>query len=249
MRRNTATPKPLPLVTKTSDEDGVLIDVKNIVVDPSSEKSALPLPLASVSSVMTKPRGVGIRGGKAQTIRTGIYYTGSFLGTANTTNTSVLAIQPSLSGDWSSYAFVYDECKVIGGRIGCYFTVITPGTLPTLNACCYDAFNGAGLSTTAQGIATAHCLKEPIYIDYLAVASVSTTPVTKSGGHYFDFQVPSGPGRTVAVNANVPGIWSSTSDAADTYGYMKYYLPAGGTAGVLRVDYVIMLDMLFRDRQ
>jgi len=227
---------PTILSTKVDDDTFTLVDKK-----VSASKNG---PLLSGKML----------GKKMSAVKTRLAYSFNSAGAGGAANATVLAVEPATSSEFSQWAALYSEVKVHGGVV--HFGAVSTGGNPLagisgIGSVQYDPLVSTALTTVAGGLEGS---QSQIYVlgqnDSAAATDsiTSTTAVSKSGLFAFNFAVPKGSARTTATTTNVSGEWCATSDSADTFGWVKFYLPALGGAYVQTVYGYVVLDVSFRSR-
>jgi len=205
-----------------------------------------------------RPVGKGGKRGSG-TVRTWIVQSLAFSTAANTAFALSTNMSPASSADYSSFSSVYDEVKVHGFRAVCTYNY---GPFSTdLNARTVIALNYDPVDATAQvSVVNALTSKQHagpwlITSPYLPAATQNIfqpgqheVSSTKGGFHTFRYHVPPGSSRSSVNNLTFGDEWASTGDAGDYWGFLKTYIEAGGTAGVINARYFIFYDLSFRSR-
>jgi hypothetical protein len=193
-------------------------------------------------------RGPGRSRGKASEVRTILNFTTSFTSVAATDNTTVISLTPSSSTEWAQFQNLWDEVIVDGGHIDFTYAVTTAYTTSngaTRAVCAFDPIDGVALGSLSNG------LQHQQHLQFsTAAGQLLTFPTIASpkGYWHFKWKTPRGFCRTSGALAAFGHEWSSTSDAADIYGYLKFYIPQVGATGVYVVYYTWTLDVRFRCR-
>jgi len=208
-------------------EDG---DEKFVVV----QAGALEAPKSALASM-----GVSLRETKT---RLAIY--GTSTSTANTANTTVIPVEPANSSEFSALSGLFAECKVHGGRL--HYTVsASAGNVAQFSVFAFDPMNSTALSGVANGVEYSQFDLRGLNPD---TALASPTPVAQKGYYTFHFKVLKGSARSSSAATVFQSEWSATTDASDTYGFLKPYVPALGAGVTTTIVYVLELDISFRSR-
>jgi hypothetical protein len=168
---------------------------------------------------------------------------------------NVQACTPSGCADWGQFAAVYDEVRVLGGKLFWNVTFTTPSALPTATMCCavYDPIDGTAPASVYQQMTFAQNSGPKFLTCYPAGAVLppSTAPSsTNSAGLWsMEFKVPAGSARSSANPTWFGKEWSSTVDAADLFGFLKLFCTAPAAAAIMYVTTIYYLDCEFRSRQ
>jgi hypothetical protein len=181
-------------------------------------------------------------------MRVNLCYRYNFASSANTAYNTVHSVAPANSGEFAGFAALFDEMIVDGGHI--QFMVFAGGTVPAGNlwgGLSFDPVNFGVYTATAQiGHARQHIL-------YPIVASLGPSIVTPLGPlmHKMAWKVPKGPPARISGSSNTTNFsneWSATSDANDSYGFLKPYMEAGPTTVTTNLSGFVTLQCRFRSR-
>lgn len=186
--------------------------------------------------------------GKGDEIKALLNYTGTFSNVAATDNATVVKIQMSDSSEWASYIALYDEAIVDGGHI--HFTqAVTTGYTSSNGATravvAYDPLDATALGSLSNGL---------IHQQHLEFSTAAgqfltfPTIASRTGFWAFKWRTPRKSGRSSAQVTYFGHEWSSTSDAADLYGFLKWFIPQVGATGLYNVYYTWTLNVRFRNR-
>jgi len=177
-------------------------------------------------------------------VRTRIAYPISATSAANTALTTVFPVEPALSGEFNSFAAVFSECKVHGGEV--HYAVAASGTVSQVfEVLSYDPMSSTALSSVAAGCEFSQM---DLRAFGAAATSVGPAPVTARGLYTFKFRCLKGSGRVSATATQFQGEWSATTDAADTYGFLKPFVGPLGGAITSTLTGIVILDVSFRSR-
>lgn len=246
MRRAEGPVFPLPVPKSDSKASGaasVQIDGVWPAWGPSKQEPVLRGPRGARAGVTKKPIKV-------------------HLATVNSTNSSAAgaalafnyALQCSSFVDFSSYAALYDEVKIV--RANVYWNLAYPTPQPAattglMAVCVYDPADTVALT----GIGNALTLEQhsgPMFVtipSVLAPSPCAPTPLTRTGMWKFGVRVPKGSFRSNTDTKIFNGEWASTQDATDYFGTVKWYVTAGGGTQVSVITFCITAECLFRCRQ
>jgi hypothetical protein len=209
---------------------------------------------------VTRPIGkAGRKGGKLSETRVVLTQDLSGASAANTALALVVNMTPYTCNDWSSYAALYDEVKVHSVTIlGSYsYTAFSTAlNARTVVSWAYDPIDAtAPTSSVDQLSASQHAGPWIITSPYVDAATFSTTRggpwesiPTKGGFHKMKFVVPKGHARSSANASTFGDEWADTADSGDYWGFLKMYIEAGGTAGVIGYRHFTFYDVSFRSR-
>jgi hypothetical protein len=222
-------------------------------VKEDSSKSNNVSAAAKLAVVKTKLKiGRSMKGaGKMPVLKTRLVFTGGNTSSANTALATVVSMLPSSSSEFASFATIYEECKVTGGRVLFNLTVNNVSTaVPTLGVISYDPTVATALASVADGAEDAqHRVFATPPQDGAAGLQMTPKAVEALGLMPFAWHVPKGASaRTTASTAVFSGEWSSTADASDLYGYIKIYIPAQGASASSTWNYIVYMDVEFRSR-
>jgi len=179
--------------------------------------------------------------------------TSSAAGAALSWNPSV---EPALSGEWTYFSALFDEAKVHGGELR-YAVTQSAGsvstTAPPWNAVAYDPLNSGSASGIAQLLTSSQHRSEVFGLGPgYAVAAGALNVVSPNGYRSLHFRCPKGASMSTSsitnATGNIPGQWGSTSDTADTWGYLHGYHESLGNTAVVTIVFYVILDVTFRSR-
>jgi hypothetical protein len=160
---------------------------------------------------------------------------------------------PSTASEFSSYAALYDEVKVLGGRIRFSASdAVTTSTAPDRQwAVGYDpAYGTVPASTDSVVESTQHVRGRTSFGPFIGSAVKVIGTYETHGQHVFNFKCPTSPVFTdpAALTTNFPGGWMNCGDPSDHAGYVRYYVAAPGGSTVTSFNYALELDCEFRIR-
>ncbi len=195
-------------------------------------------------------RGLGMprRGGAKKLeevrVRLPLFFSGAT--TAGTTYSTIIAVQPASSSQWSALSALYDEMIVDSGDMHLVLGVETAytTTAPVIWGVAFDPLDGTALTSTTQLVAhTQH------FIWGQGNATFNATPmaVNLHGLHHFHWRTPTGGARASGNPTLFGHEWSSTAET-DNYGYIKPYWKSIGATGTTGFEMVIYLHCRFRSR-
>jgi hypothetical protein len=166
---------------------------------------------------------------------------------AASANITQVSLEPSASGDWASYASLYDEVIVHGAEIDYFAFASGTNLVVSFAAVVYDPMDNTALGSTANAMT----YQQHQMFTFNGGAAVAPTPVTKSGAWKFKCHVPKGASARSATFGQTlfSGQWASTKDAADVWGFIKFYVPAQGSATTTTLVTATTLHCSFRSRQ
>ncbi len=208
------------------------IDDESMLVEEKSEEKVVK---TTISSLGIKLPNMTVR----------LVYGANSTSSSNTALTGAFNVLPSSSSEFSSLATLYQECKVLGGRVKFQLAVsATASILPEVYGCItYDPLNNAALSSVAKGLM--HGTHKLFSFNTGLVAPISQV---NDGFWEMPFKVPTGTQiSTTDGSSVVTGSWSDTRDT-DIYGYLNYYVQPAGTGLTTTLTAFIMLDVAFRSR-
>jgi hypothetical protein len=190
---------------------------------------------------------------KQNEVRTILNYTNQFSTTAATDYKGVINLTLSDSTEWTSLAALWDEVIVDSGRLE--FTITQTTNFTTNNGAnrhvlCFDPLDASSLGSLSNGLQHSQHMTFSWAQTTTGLSSAMTVPVpmNKNGVFVFHFRIPKGSARTAGSSAIFGHEWSSTGDASDVYGYLKWYLPTTGATGVQTVYWTWTLNCRFRAR-
>jgi len=184
---------------------------------------------------------------KLKPVTTRLVWSGQSSSSANTAQAPVINVDPYLSSEFSSYAALYQECKVMGGSV-MYIISSTGGSvtaLPSFSVICYNTMENTALSNIVSGLT--HTSKKLVGLQQ--TSDVTPRCVNSDGFHRFTFKCPTESQANTSDLTNVVGLWSGTNETAALYGFLKSYIPALGSGVVSTISYFVDLDIKFRQRE
>jgi len=200
-------------------------------------------------ALMSRTRPVGKpRSGKMREVSTILNFTSNFQIVAATDNTTVLNVQMDKSTEWASFAALWDEVIVDGGKLDFTTDVVTTYTSnsgSSRSVVCFDPLDATALGSLSNG------MQHQQYLQFVTTTAIYGRVIfadNKGGFWSFRWHTPRGNARSSAGGAIFGHEWSSTGDAGDVYGYLKFFIPQGGATGKWSVDYTWTLFVRFRCR-
>jgi len=248
-------------LTSTSSGQSVKDCQSDRSVPGENKAGTPPTPLVHVDRVLSpkerdelfakvraaRPMARG-RGGKAREIKTILNFTQSASTAAATDYVGVINVNPSASTEYASFAALWDELIVDSGRLE--FT-ITPTTTFTSNngaaraVVCFDPIDSTALGSISNGLQHQQHLH---FCTSTAIYQQFPLPMNHNGIWRFDWRTPRGNARTTGNAGTFGHEWSATGDTNDFYGYLKWFIPTGGAAGIWSIYYTWTLNCRFRCR-
>lgn len=245
-----------PTVLPEPDEDYIAVPPKLIrqkgYVKPEEDgkKSDVKGPEGGrlASTALTLHDSMSRTVGRLKPISVKLSYRVTLASSANTAFNTVQSVAPSLAGDFAGYAALYDEVIVDGGHF--HFMAHCTVAVPSGNlwgGMAYDPVNFGVYTSVAQICDAAQQIHFPF------VASLGPSIITPLGPlmHTFHWKVPKGKPARISGSSNTTnfsGEWSATSDANDSYGFLKPYFEAGPTGVITNVSGFVTLNCRFRMR-
>jgi hypothetical protein len=172
----------------------------------------------------------------------------TMVSSANTAYTTVVSLNPAMSSEFAGLAALYDEMICDGGHfdfIAHTTAVISAGNL--WGAIGMDPVNYGVYTSVSNACDTTQHTLFPIIVNLGPSVVQPIGPLR----HRFAWTLPKGkPARSSggSNDAVFSGEWSATSDASDTYGFLKPYLEAGATGVITNVSGFVFLNCRFRSR-
>jgi len=209
-------------------------------VDSPDSKTAVPLP---------KALGLGRARGKFAPISVNLYNKFTSVSAAGGGINLYIAAQPSNSGEWSSFAALYDEVKVTGVAIDFNIAVGSGSGTPLAYGCMsYDPVDSTSYGSVAAAMASSQNMVFAVNEGTTSV--VTPFPETKSGLWHFAAKVPKrGAARSSIIGTSAfSGEWGSTRDTADTWGFFRPYIEAAGGSVLTTLSGFVTLRCHFRNR-
>jgi len=218
--------------SKENTDDGVIVDSKSVV----GLKATLTKMLSK--SGASRP--------KLAPTTASVCFTTNYTSGAASNNVAITSVEPSVSADWAEYSFLYDEAKVVGGKLRWFAFLTGSANVVSQAVVTYDPVDATVLTSTAQGTT----YSQKYCYAFNPVAAVPTA-VTASGNHEFNFHVLKGaPARSAVVGDTLFGNeWASTTDTTDVWGYIKHFIPAQGAATTTTIVMSLELKVMFRSRR
>lgn len=162
-------------------------------------------------------------------------------------------VAPSVASEFSSYAALYDEVKVLGGRMRFSASDNVAGSTPANRqwAVGYDPAYGTTPATTDSVVeSTQHMRGHTSFGPFVGSVLKVLGTYAPQGQEVFHFKCPNGPVFTdpAALVTNFPGAWMNCGDPSDHAGYLRYYIAAPAGTTVTTLLYALELDCEFRIR-
>lgn len=200
----------------------------------------------------------GIRGKRKETqsVRATLaLFPANVASAANTALQTVDTIQLSLYNDWNGFIAVYDKVRLLGGEVHYAYTVTgnTASNVFLVAASAYDEIDNTALPGIGQSM-THRFHYGPIMAGINISTGVfelcqSPQAVTRTGAHVHKWRLPRGPtARNSADNTIAEAGWMSTTDAADKFGFYKYFVPALGAGAIVSLTRVYIMHCEFSSR-
>jgi len=221
-----------------SDQDKKGSTSDFVVVDQKSSPVELAVPrLVRASRVMGMTKGSK----RPVAVRLAVKISLSASAAAITT---VIPLEPSTTSEWSAFASLFDEMKVESAEFDYRLDQTTAPGGAGLMVLAYDPLTDSALGNVVSG-----CEFEQHQLSGLGVPAGFSVPLSQTGSglRRFTMQVPKGSARSAASTATFSGEWSSTGDAANTYGWIKPYVEATST-GTIELNGILYLNCRFRSR-
>jgi len=206
--------------------------------------------IALLQKTLENARGV-VRSMKLHGFTAWLTVAASMVGSTATAYTTVIPVQPDTTGEFSTFASLFDECKC--EEVKLQYSIMrsaggTVDTLMSLGGLAYDPVDSGAygaLSTLAE--ADQHQI---FVLSQCPIAAVfpNPFPISKHGMSTFEAIMPKSPQVASPTGDLVTGMWSSTAQAAAKWGYIKPYLEAGTTGVSWTIRYVLYYRMAFRSR-
>ncbi len=205
----------------------------------------------------TKPRALlrnrlksSVKGGRLNPVSTWLTVVGSMVGSTATAYNTVINLEPDNTGEFSSFANLYDECKMDEFKMEfCSMRSASAGadTLISLAGMAYDPVDSGAYSAISTLAEASHHI---IFKLPQVSATVDTERATsKRGLQTWHVKLPKGASYVNNAGNNVMvGQWSSTAESNVRYGYIKPYLEAGATGASWTIRYVLYMRVSFRSR-
>ena len=201
---------------------------------------------AAVAKTGKKGGARGKKNDRGIMLRTKMVYEGAGTSSTDTVVRTNIALQPSLSAEWSSAAGLFDEVRVTGARFHYRYYVNGTSSSPV--------DGGAGYSNTDASVFTKigdvfQCPWGQI-LHVGDPTSVQSYPIAKSddGFRTLTVKVHTDNVREAATPA-LAGGWMSTADSADVWGYFKIIIEATTGGKTTGNRWFVELDTEFRFRQ
>jgi len=228
-------------------ETGRLPFVVHVGGPSQDSEKMVSIPSRLLMGARASARGGGGKRGKLEEIKFRLPFAFADTTAAGTTYTTVVSLTPSTSTEWTALTALYDECIVDGGEF--HWTNGQVVTYTTTSAVLWYVVFDPLASATLSSVANAEQHSQHHKWAYAPAMYVQNpTPVSRNGYTTFKWRTPKSAARTAGSSALFGHEWSSTSDASDAYGYLKFYCKSPGATGTTNFDGVIVLHMRFRSR-
>jgi len=223
-----------------------------LTVDDAKVSRRVMGTLARASSTASVSKGKAQPGrGKMETVPLWIAYVSKVTGSSNTFLNVSLPFQPDACNEFTDFAAIFDEVKVMEGK-ACY-VVETSGTATmqgSYMAAVYDPIDPSGFTTISQMITfDKHQLTYFSLANNTGGVTAQPMPIAKHGFWTIQAKVPKGTAQTKAASGVFGDQWfdmhTSTTVAC---GYLKWGIPALGTGVTAALNAVVYLKVMFRCR-
>jgi len=196
---------------------------------------------------------------KLNPLTTKLVITGGGTAAAGAAFSTVTAVDPTQSSEFSSFASLYDQCKVEGGEVLFHIAQSAgAGGIFVEAIVAYDPSN-AGVYTSVDGALVASQNSGLKLASGYATASNglvtigSPIPMNSSGWWSFKFKCPKQPTHVATATAAdqelSTGNWIDCNTVlTPKFGYIKLYVSAPGSNSQMNLDMHIVLDVRFRSR-
>jgi len=209
--------------------------------DPILPESKVANPRLSIS------RALG--GRKLPPVRTKLYYSTTITSSAATAIGSTLGLAPQLFSEFSSFSALYNEMKVHGGTVHYCVTlsVATSSGGPYSVLCGLVGYNPLSTANGTFSGDLSLAQRSLFTLPEFTTQVVHPIVLSKSGFRSFTFVCPNGPQSADDISV-ATGTWTETV-SGQNYGYLIFNCEAGGTSCVVKIRYIVELDISFRSRQ
>ena len=238
------------------------VDVKTPSTAVNGTNTGMSVPGQVLQKPLLQRTGINMRTRvKLNPVTTKLVIPGGGNSAAATAFTTVTAVDPTQSPEFTNFASLYDECKVLGGEV--HFRAYSNGgtgagplveliiAYDPSNSGVYASVDGALVASQNSGIKIATVNVHQASENLAAIGS--PVPVNSSGFWSFKFKCPSQPTHiataTAADQEICTGNWIDTNTVlTPKFGFLKPYVGSSGGSGVMALDAHIVLDVAFRSR-
>lgn len=174
---------------------------------------------------------------------------------ANTNLAGNSDIAPANSAEYTNYSSLYDEIRVDAIHVKYMGGVLTAAATITTGGAVYPLAFGYDSTYNTTPVSLEDVL-ESSHSDLTALSTgvgFTGLSVTPTKFHVINVKLNHEPvansiAGTGTVRPNWPGQWMAMSDALDTVGSLRYFIPAGGASCVTSIRMHVRLDCSFRER-
>jgi len=229
--------------------------------DKKTDSKVVPQPSTTVSKTLKnllKGTGKGKRG-KLNNLRTQIWLAFDNASSSATVLNTIINVRPSASGEFTSFAALFDEFRVHGGAV--HFSTWATGQTNLIvdvhGVLVYDPDDNTAYTSVTTALAASQKFG-PFVITAVTDSSVAGStartaaplPTSRTGCFVFKFKCSPGSHSTTGNSQQVvTGNWCSTNitNTQGDYGYIKPCIDAAGST-VTDMKGYLMMDVEFRSR-
>jgi hypothetical protein len=207
-------------------------------------------------------RSIAVRGMGKKPLRAFLSYYANQAGAANTAFSWQYQLRPDLDSSWSSWASVFDECRVVSARVhwSAWFNTLPSafsGQSPNA-VVVYEPEDATTLSAVNAGLEYERY--QLLAVGANASGTYAVTPQAVAGGGSnvnayglctFDAHIPQGGAQSSRIDTYLStGQWRPTGDSTPYYwGSFLGYCAAGGASSVIQIQAFIRMEVEFRVRR
>lgn len=213
---------------------------------PSKEKDERKQPVRRLlaPAMRSGARGGRMAKGRRDLAMARLVLNYSVTSSATSPMAPVLGVIPSSVAEWTYWKELYDEVRVTGIHVDYRLNTSTGTATQAWIVCAYDPIDLTPLTGITQGCVFKHHLLTVQPSTTLGSVPIGFTP---RGVWHLDASVHTDNARSVSVSAAAGG-WMAVVDAADAWGYLKWYVEAL-SVGTSNIVAIVTFDCSFRNRQ
>jgi len=193
-------------------------------------------------------RGAGKKGGAfGKILRTHIVSFTTLQSSANTIFNTNYALVPSGGTEWSSFAAIYDECRVVG--LSLHWIAYTGGQIPVFIPFGGLSFGPAVAITNTSIAAVAESTQNIVFPFVQTVGVTGSSQGTNPAKlHVWKIRLSSAPLTSSSSGVYVGGQWYPTADTSTQVGVVCPYFEAAGSSVTTNWRALVKYTVEFRSR-
>lgn len=216
-------------------------------VKTDQDEKGVPKPSSLLLGALLKSQ-MGRVGARLRPLRTKIAFAISQVSAAGAALAFSVPVSPQSSAEFSSFLSLFDEVKVFGGVANFAVTSGSGGTsVLQRGVIVLDPTTQTPLTSVEDGaVFSKHQL---FNLPGVGLGVVAPTALSSHGMWSWQWETPAGVALASANSSVMGNQYASTADTVDSWGFLKFFLSAGGGTALTTVQGTIVLDVGFRSRQ